>query len=79
MSLSLKIQNQKMELIQWISTVEDSSVIEKIMALRKQENRDWYNSASKEEQTAIEIGLKEFEEGKTSPHSKARNLYEKWL
>lgn len=79
MPVSLKLQNQKMELIQWLSTIEDISVIEKIAALRKQENQDWYNSLSKLESKSIEKGIKDADEGKLNSHSKARKLYEKWL
>ena len=32
---------KKMELIQWLSTIEDTTIIEKIMDLRKKESKDW--------------------------------------
>ena len=79
MSTELNIQNKKLELIQWISTVEDSDIIEKIMELRKSENKDWWNSISPSEKESIELGLKDAEAGKLNPHSAARKLYEKWL
>ncbi|MBK9353463.1 MAG: hypothetical protein IPN09_05660 [Bacteroidetes bacterium] len=73
------ILNQKLELIQWLSTIEDSSIIEKIMDLRKKESKDWWNSISEKEKEFIELGLKDAESGKLNPHSTARKLYEKWL
>ncbi|MBK6340081.1 MAG: hypothetical protein IPH74_15065 [Bacteroidetes bacterium] len=73
------ILNQKLELIQWLSTIEDSSIIEKIMDLRKKESKDWWNSISENEKEFIELGLKDAESGKLNPHSTARKLYEKWL
>lgn len=79
MNSNLNILNQKMELIQWLSTIEDDSIIEKIMDLRKQESKDWWNSISESEKDSIEVGLKEAEAGKLNPHSKSRELYEKWL
>lgn len=79
MSIELKIQNKKLELIQWLSTLEDSSVIEKIMELRKRENEDWWNSISEKEKQSVERGLEDAESGKLNPHSNARKLYEKWL
>jgi hypothetical protein len=79
MPVSLKIQSQKIELIQWLSTVEDGSIIEKIDALRKQENKDWYTSISKSEQDSIDHGYKDAEAGKLNSHSKARRLYDKLL
>lgn len=79
MSVETNILNKKLDLIQWLSTVEDLNVIEKIMDLRKRENKDWWNTISEPEKNAIELGLKDADEGKLNPHSKARELYEKWL
>jgi len=79
MSIGLNIQNKKLELIQWLSTIEDSSIIEKIMDLRKKESKDWWNSISENEKDSIEQGLKDADSGKLNPHSNARKLYEKWL
>lgn len=73
------MQNKKLELIQWFSTLEDSSIIEKIIELRKSENKDWWNSISEDEKQSIERGLVDAESGKLNPHSTARKLYEKWL
>ena len=49
------------------------------MALRKNETTDWWNSISENEKESIELGLKDAEAGLLNPHSKARELYEKWL
>ena len=79
MKLELNIQNKKLELIQWLSTLEDSTIIEKIVALRKNESKDWWNSISEIEKESIEQGLNDANSGKLNPHSSARKLYEKWL
>lgn len=79
MSIELNIQNKKLELIQWLSTLEDSSIIEKIMELRKRESKDWWSSVSESEKQSIEKGLQDAEAGKLNPHTSARKLYEKWL
>jgi hypothetical protein len=71
--------NDKLELIQWLSTLEDVSVIEKLMQFRKEKTEDWWNSVSEEEKTAIEKGLRDAENKKLNPHSSAKKLYEKWL
>ena len=77
--MELSLLNKKLELIQWLSTVEDSSIIEKILELRKLENKDWWNSISIDERASIEKGLKDADSGKLNPHSNVRKLYEKWL
>ncbi|MBU3659810.1 MAG: hypothetical protein FGM14_08080 [Flavobacteriales bacterium] len=77
--MKLDLLNKKLELIQWLSTVEDSTILEEIMDLRKRQNKDWWNSISENEKESIENGLKDAASGKLNPHSSARKLYEKWL
>jgi hypothetical protein len=79
MNTEINIQNKKLELIQWLSTIEDSGIIEKIMDLRKKESKDWWNLISENEKDAIDQGLKDANSGKLNPHTSARKLYEKWL
>ena len=79
MKAELNIQSKKIELIQWLSTIEDLSVLNKIIDLKKQENKDWWNSISEDEKQSIEKGLQDAEAGKLNSHSKARQLYGKWL
>ena len=79
MKAELNIQSKKLELIQWLSTIEDLSVLNKIIDLKKQENKDWWNSISENEKQSVEKGLEDAEAGKLNSHSKARQLYDKWL
>jgi hypothetical protein len=79
MKIELNILNKKLELIQWLSTIEDATIIDKIIDLRKKESKDWWNSISESEKESIEKGLNDADVGKLKPHSNARKLYEKWL
>jgi hypothetical protein len=79
MKLEINLQGKKLELIQWLSSIEDSAMIEKIMELRKKDSKDWYNSISESEKDSIENGIQDANAGKINPHSKARKIYEKWL
>jgi predicted transcriptional regulator len=54
-------------------------IINKIIDLKKQENRDWWSSISTEEKASIEQGLQDANTGKLNAHSKAKKLYDKWL
>ena len=49
------------------------------MDLIQQENKDWWNSISENEKNSIDSGIKDAEAGKLNDHSKARELYEKWI
>lgn len=79
MKIEKNILNQKLELIQWLSTVEDKSTIEKLIELKNKENEDWWNSISMNEKQSIENGLDDAKLGKIKPHSSVKKLYEKWL
>lgn len=71
--------NKKIELIQWLSALEDKSVIEKLFRFRTQENKEWWNTISEAEQVSVEKGIADSENGDLHSHSQARKLYEKWL
>jgi len=73
------LQHKKIELIQWLSTLDDVSIIEKIIELRKKESLDWWDKISSEEKESISKGIKDADSGKLKPHSEARKLYGKWL
>ena len=77
--MGANIENKKKELIQWLSTLYDEAVIDKIMKLRESETSDWWREISKEEMESLEKGIKDADCGKLKSHSEARKLYEKWL
>jgi hypothetical protein len=71
--------DNKIELIQWLSSIEDSIIIDKLMKFRKEESKDWWNEISVIEKESIELGIRDADNGNLKPHSTARKLYEKWL
>jgi hypothetical protein len=80
MSNQLEIQSKKIELIQWLSTIEDLKLLNKIADLITQQNKtDWWDELSVSEKESIEKGLTDVKEQKLKLHAKAREVYEKWL
>jgi len=77
--MDAEIQNKKIELIQWLSTLDDELIIEKIMKLREKEKTDWWNEVSKEEKASVQKGIEDADSGNLESQSEARKLYEKWL
>ncbi|WP_339756131.1 hypothetical protein [Algoriphagus aquimarinus] len=77
--MDLELQNKKIELIQWLSTLEDSSLIDKLMKFREKEKSDWWGSISDEERSSIQKGIDDANEGKLKPNSEAQKIYGKWL
>ena len=79
MKVDAQILDKKIELIQWLSSLDDKIIIEKLIQFRKSETKDWWDTISNEEKTSIEKGIKDADNKKLNAHSSARNLYEKWL
>ncbi|WP_318308221.1 hypothetical protein [Flagellimonas crocea] len=77
--MDVNFQNKKIELIQWLSTLNDESIIEKIIKLRENEKTDWWKEISKEEKESIDNGLKDAASGNIESHTKVKKLYDKWL
>jgi len=77
--MEVNIQNAKIDLIQWLTTIEDRSIIQKIMELRNADKEDWWNKISDTEKKSIELGISDSDNGNLKPHSEAKKIYEKWL
>ncbi|MEO5966992.1 MAG: hypothetical protein ABIP69_01925 [Ferruginibacter sp.] len=73
------ILDQKIELIQWLTSLEDKGIIEKLLQFRKAETKDWWETIENQEKESILQGIHDAENNKLNPHSSARKLYEKWL
>jgi excinuclease UvrABC ATPase subunit len=73
------ILDQKIELIQWVSSLEDKNIIEKLLQFRKTETKDWWEDIEDKEKNSILQGIEDAENNKLNPHSSAKKLYEKWL
>ena len=73
------IQERKLELIQWLSVIDDAVLIEKVAKLRDESVSNWWNEISEVEKESIAKGIEQAEAGQLRPHSDARAKYEKWL
>ena len=73
------IESKKLALIQWLTSLNDVSMIDKILELKNKESKDWWDETSDEEKESIEKGLEDANSGKLKPHSEIRKKYEKWL
>lgn len=67
------------ELIQLVSTLEDTTLIEDLLHLKNAKNSFSWDELSKAEQDSIQEGLNDVANKKTQPHAKVKDLYEKWL
>jgi len=72
--MSTSINSQKIDLIHWISGLNDTFTLEKLNLVKK--NTTVTSSA---ESQSIERGFDDFQQGKVISHTQARKRYEKWL
>ncbi|PRX41565.1 hypothetical protein [Salegentibacter salegens] len=77
--MAIDLQNKKIELIQWLSTLDDEFIIDKLMELRDSEKADWWEEITVEEKESIKQGVNDADSGNLKPQSEVRKLYEKWL
>ncbi len=77
----MNIHTEKLDLIQWISNLNDASVINKLREIKNNYThpKDWSANLKKEELESINNGLKDLEEGRIHSHDTARNIYGKYL
>ena len=77
----MNIQTEKLDLIEWISKLNDNSIIDKLRQIKEgyAKSKDWWDTLNQEEIESINRGLKDFEEGRTHSHDTARKIYEKYL
>ena len=78
-SMKRNVQATKLELIQWLSTLDNPKVLEQILAIRNTTKNDWWSETSSEIQQSIEQGVNDADSGKVHPHTEVRKLYGKWL
>jgi hypothetical protein len=79
MNPETNLQQRKLELIQWLTLVDDDSVLDKVARLKEEDGDDWWNVISDNEKESILKGIEDADRGKLKPHSDARATYEKWL
>jgi hypothetical protein len=74
----MRIETRKLNLINWISRLNNEEMISKIEHLQDNE-KDWWDLIDEQEKSEIEQGLAEIERGETKTHQEVMAKYAKWL
>lgn len=77
----MDIQTEKQNLMEWISKLEDESIIEDIKSLKENSTnrKDWWDDLSEAEKKGIEEGLRDIEEGRTYTYEQVKDEVKKWF
>lgn len=66
----------KLELIEWLTKLENSDTIDYLKIIKDTESKDdWWNELSDEQRQGIHRGLKDIEEGRVVPYDEVRLKY----
>jgi len=67
----------KLELIDWLTNLEDDETIEylKIVKDSRSVDDDWWNDLSDSQKQGIERGLEDIDNGRTTPHEDIKERY----
>ena len=67
----------KLELIEWLAKLEDKETIEYLKLIKDSwsSGHDWWDDLSDDERASIERGIKDIEQGRTTPHEAVKKKY----
>lgn len=65
----MDIQATKLDLINWLTSLSDESIISKILAIRTDNSDDWYNDLTTSQKKAVQKSITEADAGNTISHS----------
>ena len=74
----MNIEARKLSIINWVSHLQDESMLSRIEQLQSQK-QDWWDTISDEERAEIEQGLAEADRGEVISHIEVMEKYKKWL
>jgi predicted transcriptional regulator len=74
----MDIQTEKLQLIEWLARLNNTTIINRFIALKKEQEKDWWDQLSNEELAEIEEGLAQADRGEMVPHKKVMSKYKKW-
>jgi len=68
----MNLETRKINLINWISTLQDEITLEKMEKLQK-ERTDWWDTMSNEDKDAVNEGLAQLDRGEYITHAEVRS------
>ena len=75
----IEVKELKKEVKKYIDQADERMIKAIYAMLEADQHEDWWNTISDGEREAIDTGLKQMEEGKTTPHEVVMKKYSKWL
>ncbi|MBO3096802.1 hypothetical protein [Gelidibacter pelagius] len=64
----MTLEAKKLDLISWLTSLQDDTIIAQLYAIKNDSNSDWYEQLSKVQKKQIQKGLDDLENGRTITH-----------
>ena len=74
----MNLETRKLNIIRWISHLEDESIIEGIEKLRSSDG-DWWEMIDENEKANIKKGILQADNGEVKSSEEVLSKYRKWL
>lgn len=74
----MDIQAEKLQLIAWLAKLNNTTTLKRFIALKNEQEKDWWDQLSSEEKAEIEEGLAQADRGELTSHKEVMAKYKKW-
>ena len=74
----MDIQAEKLKLIEWLAKLNNATTLKRFIALKKEQQKDWWDELNTEEKAEIEDGLFQADRGEVVSHKELMAKYKKW-
>ncbi|MFZ2905714.1 MAG: hypothetical protein WAZ98_05875 [Cyclobacteriaceae bacterium] len=74
----MDLQAEKLQLIEWLAKLNNTTTLKRLITLKKEQEKDWWGQLSEEERLEIEEGLSQADRGEVVPHKEVMARYKKW-
>lgn len=74
----MNLQSEKLQLIEWLARLNNTTTLKRFIALKKEEEKDWWDELGTDEKAEIEEGLSQADRGEVVPHKEPMAKYKKW-
>ncbi|MEK6783790.1 MAG: hypothetical protein AABY93_18970 [Bacteroidota bacterium] len=74
----MDIQVEKLHLIEWLARLNNTAVLKQFIALKNEQEKDWWDQIVPEEKSEIEEGLARANRGEEVTHKEVMAKYKKW-
>lgn len=73
--MGLNMPKTKIELIQWVTTLEDTSTLEDLLEIMDKHSQSKTYELNKQEAQSVNEGIEDMEQGNVAPNSEAKKVY----